>query len=156
MRQHYPSMLLTAYSGDPRIPLAGVLKYTGCLKKAILTHHSMEPKSGTCTHTLINCWQCRCIQMISHNTEAKWSEYHSCSAIPRVQAVKCKLLWHIPQTNHTPLWPLPAEQCIHYVAEPFETPATQRAQWICCQHLVAIYNRTQKSPLSTPWWVRAP
>ncbi|XP_072246795.1 prolyl endopeptidase-like isoform X2 [Leuresthes tenuis] len=43
--QHYPSMLLTAYSGDPRIPLAGVLKYTGCLKKAILTHHSMEPKS---------------------------------------------------------------------------------------------------------------
>ncbi|KAM4592194.1 prolyl endopeptidase-like isoform 2-T2 [Odontesthes bonariensis] len=41
----YPSMLLTAYSGDPRIPLAGVLKYTGCLKKAILTHHSMEPKS---------------------------------------------------------------------------------------------------------------
>uniref|UniRef100_A0A3Q4MQP9 Prolyl endopeptidase n=1 Tax=Neolamprologus brichardi TaxID=32507 RepID=A0A3Q4MQP9_NEOBR len=45
--QHYPSMLLTAYSGDNMVPLAGVLKYTEQLKKAIHTHSSMKPKSGT-------------------------------------------------------------------------------------------------------------
>ncbi|XP_008296298.1 prolyl endopeptidase-like [Stegastes partitus] len=43
--QHYPSMLLTAYSGDARVPLTGVLKYTEQLKKAIHTHFSMKPKS---------------------------------------------------------------------------------------------------------------
>ncbi|XP_014326176.1 prolyl endopeptidase-like [Xiphophorus maculatus] len=36
--QCYPSMLLTAYSGDPRIPLEGVLKYTKYIKEAIHTH----------------------------------------------------------------------------------------------------------------------
>uniref|UniRef100_A0A087XZ18 Prolyl endopeptidase n=1 Tax=Poecilia formosa TaxID=48698 RepID=A0A087XZ18_POEFO len=36
--QRYPSMLLTAYSGDPRIPLEGVLKYAKYIKKAIHTH----------------------------------------------------------------------------------------------------------------------
>lgn len=43
--QHYPSMLLTAYSGDNMVPLAGVLKYTEQLKKAVHTHSSMKPKS---------------------------------------------------------------------------------------------------------------
>ncbi|XP_039994577.1 prolyl endopeptidase-like [Xiphias gladius] len=43
--QRYPSMLLSAYSGDARIPLAGVLKYTEQLKKAIHTHFIMSPKS---------------------------------------------------------------------------------------------------------------
>ncbi|KAA8583586.1 hypothetical protein FQN60_014794 [Etheostoma spectabile] len=43
--QRYPSILLTAYSGDARVPLAGVLKYTEQLKSAIHTHFSMEPKS---------------------------------------------------------------------------------------------------------------
>uniref|UniRef100_A0A3B5M0V2 Prolyl endopeptidase n=1 Tax=Xiphophorus couchianus TaxID=32473 RepID=A0A3B5M0V2_9TELE len=36
--QCYSSMLLTVYSGDPRIPLEGVLKYTKYIKKAIHTH----------------------------------------------------------------------------------------------------------------------
>ncbi|XP_023250193.1 prolyl endopeptidase-like [Seriola lalandi dorsalis] len=44
--QHYPSMLLTAYRGDARVPLAGVLKYTEQLKKAIHTHFIMNPKSA--------------------------------------------------------------------------------------------------------------
>lgn len=43
-------MLLTAYSDDTRVPLAGVLKYTEQLKKAIHTHLTIKPKSGT--HTL--------------------------------------------------------------------------------------------------------
>ncbi|XP_047458663.1 prolyl endopeptidase-like [Mugil cephalus] len=43
--QHYPSMLLTAYSGDARVPLAGVLKYTQQLKKAIHTHFSRKSQS---------------------------------------------------------------------------------------------------------------
>ncbi|XP_054874462.1 prolyl endopeptidase-like isoform X2 [Amphiprion ocellaris] len=43
--QHYPSMLLTAYSGDARVPLAGIIKYTEQLKKVIHTHLSMQPKS---------------------------------------------------------------------------------------------------------------
>uniref|UniRef100_UPI003AAD8D24 prolyl endopeptidase-like n=1 Tax=Centroberyx gerrardi TaxID=166262 RepID=UPI003AAD8D24 len=41
--QRYPSMLLTAYSGDARVPLAGVLKYTEQLKKAIHTHFTIHP-----------------------------------------------------------------------------------------------------------------
>lgn len=44
-------MLLTAYSGDPRVPLEGVLKYTERLKEAIHTHFSMKPKTGTSSHT---------------------------------------------------------------------------------------------------------
>uniref|UniRef100_A0A3P8RV63 Prolyl endopeptidase n=1 Tax=Amphiprion percula TaxID=161767 RepID=A0A3P8RV63_AMPPE len=41
--QHYPSMLLTAYSGDARVPLAGIIKYTEQLKKVIHTHLKCEP-----------------------------------------------------------------------------------------------------------------
>ncbi|XP_074501609.1 prolyl endopeptidase-like isoform X2 [Sebastes fasciatus] len=44
--QCYPSILLTAYSGDARVPLAGVLKYTEQLKNAIHTHFTMTSKSG--------------------------------------------------------------------------------------------------------------
>ncbi|TMS04485.1 Prolyl endopeptidase-like [Larimichthys crocea] len=43
--QCYPSILLTAYSGDARVPLTGVLKYTEQLKNAIHTHSAMKPKS---------------------------------------------------------------------------------------------------------------
>ncbi|XP_037535396.1 prolyl endopeptidase-like [Nematolebias whitei] len=43
--QQYPSMLLTAYSGDPRVPLEGVLKYTERLKEAIHAHFSMKPET---------------------------------------------------------------------------------------------------------------
>ncbi|XP_067466635.1 prolyl endopeptidase-like isoform X1 [Thunnus thynnus] len=43
--QRYPSMLLTAYSDDTRVPLAGVLKYTEQLKKAIHTYFTIKPKS---------------------------------------------------------------------------------------------------------------
>ncbi|KAK3554353.1 hypothetical protein QTP70_022163 [Hemibagrus guttatus] len=38
--QLYPSMLITAYSEDSRVPLAGVLKYVEKLKKAIQMHTS--------------------------------------------------------------------------------------------------------------------
>ncbi|KAM9847958.1 prolyl endopeptidase-like [Aulostomus maculatus] len=41
--QRYPSMLLTASRDDSRVPLAGVLKYTGQLKKATHTHFTMRP-----------------------------------------------------------------------------------------------------------------
>ncbi|XP_026165635.1 prolyl endopeptidase-like isoform X2 [Mastacembelus armatus] len=43
--QRYPSMLLTAYSGDARVPLSGVLKYTEQLKKAIQKHFTVNPKA---------------------------------------------------------------------------------------------------------------
>ncbi|KAM4607434.1 prolyl endopeptidase-like [Polymixia lowei] len=43
--QCYPSMLLTAYSGDARVPLPGVLKYTERLKNAIHTHFSRHSVS---------------------------------------------------------------------------------------------------------------
>lgn len=42
-------MLLTAYINDARVPLAGVLRYTEKLKKAIHTHFSMNLDSGMCT-----------------------------------------------------------------------------------------------------------
>ncbi|XP_054655413.1 prolyl endopeptidase-like isoform X2 [Dunckerocampus dactyliophorus] len=42
--QRYPSMLLTAYSGDSRAPLAGVLKYSEKLKEAVQAHFSMAAK----------------------------------------------------------------------------------------------------------------
>ncbi|XP_076600019.1 prolyl endopeptidase-like isoform X2 [Chaetodon auriga] len=42
--QHYPSILLTAYSDDARVPLSGVLKYTERLRKAIHTYFTMKPK----------------------------------------------------------------------------------------------------------------
>uniref|UniRef100_A0A3P8UVM9 Prolyl endopeptidase n=1 Tax=Cynoglossus semilaevis TaxID=244447 RepID=A0A3P8UVM9_CYNSE len=74
--QCYPSMLLTAYSDDSRIPLAGVLKYSQQLKEAIDTHFSTNPqpepnlvlniKSGASHHgpddfeqmleEVMNCW----------------------------------------------------------------------------------------------------
>ncbi|XP_036429725.1 prolyl endopeptidase-like [Colossoma macropomum] len=38
--QLYPSMLITAYSGDSRVPLSGVKKYVERLSKAIQTHTS--------------------------------------------------------------------------------------------------------------------
>lgn len=50
-------MLLTAYSGDPRIPLAGVLKYTHLLKKAVHTHMSSKPKPGTSTLHIVSTFQ---------------------------------------------------------------------------------------------------
>nr|XP_046258403.1 prolyl endopeptidase-like [Scatophagus argus] len=43
--QCYPSFLLTAYSGDARVPLAGVLKYVERLKDAIHTHFTLKPES---------------------------------------------------------------------------------------------------------------
>ncbi|KAM3605618.1 uncharacterized protein V6R79_002085 [Siganus canaliculatus] len=43
--QRYPSVLLTAYSSDTRVPLAGVLKYTEKLKKAVHTHFTTKPES---------------------------------------------------------------------------------------------------------------
>uniref|UniRef100_W5K9W0 Prolyl endopeptidase n=2 Tax=Astyanax mexicanus TaxID=7994 RepID=W5K9W0_ASTMX len=42
--QLYPSMLITAYSGDSRVPLSGVLKYVERLKKAIQTHTSSSSR----------------------------------------------------------------------------------------------------------------
>ncbi|XP_062852049.1 prolyl endopeptidase-like isoform X2 [Trichomycterus rosablanca] len=44
--QLYPSMLITAYSGDMRVPLSGVLKYVERLKKAIQTHTSRVSTKG--------------------------------------------------------------------------------------------------------------
>nr|XP_033468779.1 prolyl endopeptidase-like [Epinephelus lanceolatus] len=43
--QCYPSILLTAYSDDARVPLAGVLKYAEQLSNAIHTHFTTKPKS---------------------------------------------------------------------------------------------------------------
>lgn len=45
-------MLLTAYSGDDRVPLAGVLRYTEQMKKSIRTHFTVNPESGMLTPTL--------------------------------------------------------------------------------------------------------
>ncbi|XP_034537759.1 prolyl endopeptidase-like [Notolabrus celidotus] len=44
--QCYPSILLTAYRDDARVPLAGVLKYTEQVRSAIQTHCTVKPKSG--------------------------------------------------------------------------------------------------------------
>ncbi|CAJ1067083.1 prolyl endopeptidase-like [Xyrichtys novacula] len=44
--QCYPSILLTAYRDDARVPLAGVLKYSERIKKAIQTHYFQKPESG--------------------------------------------------------------------------------------------------------------
>ncbi|KAK1791515.1 hypothetical protein P4O66_013517, partial [Electrophorus voltai] len=38
--QLYPSVLITAYSGDSRVPFSGVLKYVERLKRAVQTHAS--------------------------------------------------------------------------------------------------------------------
>ncbi|XP_068184337.1 prolyl endopeptidase-like [Antennarius striatus] len=42
--QCYPSILLTAYSSDARVAVAGVLKYTERLNDAIRTHFTMRPE----------------------------------------------------------------------------------------------------------------
>lgn len=52
MLQLYPSMLITAYSEDSRVPLAGVLKYVEKLKKAIQTHTSKLDVNGQSTASL--------------------------------------------------------------------------------------------------------
>ncbi|XP_028324862.1 prolyl endopeptidase-like isoform X2 [Gouania willdenowi] len=43
--QLYPSVLLTAYSSDPRVPLTGVLRYSERLRRAIHDHQSKKPQS---------------------------------------------------------------------------------------------------------------
>uniref|UniRef100_A0A673BAS0 Prolyl endopeptidase n=1 Tax=Sphaeramia orbicularis TaxID=375764 RepID=A0A673BAS0_9TELE len=40
--QKYPSMLLTAYSGDTRAPLTGIIRYTEKIQTAIHAHFSMH------------------------------------------------------------------------------------------------------------------
>lgn len=52
LNQCYPSILLTAYKDDARVPLSGVLKYTERLKDAVHTHCAANPKSGTFTLAL--------------------------------------------------------------------------------------------------------
>ncbi|KAM9804025.1 prolyl endopeptidase-like [Neosynchiropus ocellatus] len=42
--QCYPSMLVTAFRGDARVPLAGVLKYTRRIKEAVDTHFGGQPR----------------------------------------------------------------------------------------------------------------
>lgn len=46
MKQRYPSIMLTAYSADARIPLAGLLRYTETLKEAIRIHGATTAKPG--------------------------------------------------------------------------------------------------------------
>ncbi|KAL2083369.1 hypothetical protein ACEWY4_021142 [Coilia grayii] len=48
--QHYPSMLITAYRGDCRVPVSGVEKYVARLRAAVDTHsslgiHKAEPET---------------------------------------------------------------------------------------------------------------
>ncbi|XP_010887078.1 prolyl endopeptidase-like isoform X1 [Esox lucius] len=43
--QLYPSMLLTAYRGDSRVPLAGVMRYVERLREAIHTHLNGHPET---------------------------------------------------------------------------------------------------------------
>ncbi|XP_012720438.2 prolyl endopeptidase-like isoform X1 [Fundulus heteroclitus] len=45
--QLYPSMLLTAYSGDPRVPLEGVLQYATFVKTALHSHLSRDPNADS-------------------------------------------------------------------------------------------------------------
>ncbi|TNM99524.1 hypothetical protein fugu_012557 [Takifugu bimaculatus] len=45
--QPYPSILLTAYRDDSRIPLAGVLRYSQTLKSAINAYSTTKSKSGS-------------------------------------------------------------------------------------------------------------
>ncbi|XP_074532550.1 prolyl endopeptidase-like [Halichoeres trimaculatus] len=44
--QCYPSILLTAYRDDARVPLSGVLQYAERVKTAVHTHCAAKPKSG--------------------------------------------------------------------------------------------------------------
>lgn len=41
--QRYPSMLLTAYNADSRVPLSGIVKYSEMLQKAIHSYFSLSP-----------------------------------------------------------------------------------------------------------------
>ncbi|KAG7334241.1 hypothetical protein KOW79_002648 [Hemibagrus wyckioides] len=52
--QLYPSMLITAYSEDSRVPLAGVLKYVEKLKKAIQIHTSNLRIKGHVPAVILN------------------------------------------------------------------------------------------------------
>ncbi|XP_066535013.1 prolyl endopeptidase-like isoform X2 [Hoplias malabaricus] len=52
--QLYPSMLITAYSGDSRVPLSGVRKYVEKLRKAILTHSSSLCTKGPVPTVLLD------------------------------------------------------------------------------------------------------
>ncbi|XP_068597740.1 prolyl endopeptidase-like [Brachionichthys hirsutus] len=45
--QCYPSILLTAYRGDARVPVSGVLEYTERLNDAIHTHFAMKPETDS-------------------------------------------------------------------------------------------------------------
>ncbi|XP_072292669.1 prolyl endopeptidase-like [Eucyclogobius newberryi] len=47
--QMYPSMLLTAYNADSRVPLSGIVKYAEKLQKAIDSYLSLNPGSE-CEH----------------------------------------------------------------------------------------------------------
>ncbi|NXX89730.1 PPCEL protein, partial [Centropus bengalensis] len=44
--QHYPSVFITAYENDQRIPLTGVLRYVQKLRKAALDHASTSKKGN--------------------------------------------------------------------------------------------------------------
>lgn len=44
--QRYPSVMLTAYGADARVPLPGVLRYTEKLKEAVRTHAATGAKPG--------------------------------------------------------------------------------------------------------------
>ncbi|MBN3298428.1 PPCEL protein, partial [Amia calva] len=50
--QRYPSMLLTAYEGDQRVPLAGVRRYADRLAAAVQTYAGSLKEAGTHNHTL--------------------------------------------------------------------------------------------------------
>ncbi|XP_027006078.1 prolyl endopeptidase-like isoform X2 [Tachysurus fulvidraco] len=52
--QLYPSMLITAYSEDSRVPLAGVLKYVKKLQKAIQTHTRNLRTKGHVPDVILN------------------------------------------------------------------------------------------------------
>ncbi|XP_055018690.1 prolyl endopeptidase-like isoform X2 [Boleophthalmus pectinirostris] len=47
--QRYPSMLITAYSGDSRVSLSGIVKYAEELQKAINSHFTLNQRSE-CGH----------------------------------------------------------------------------------------------------------
>ncbi|CAN9499618.1 unnamed protein product [Ophioblennius macclurei] len=52
--QRYPSMLLTAYRDDARIPLAGVIKYTERLQKAVNAHVNTNSDCEPAPNVVLN------------------------------------------------------------------------------------------------------
>ncbi|NXU58471.1 PPCEL protein, partial [Turnix velox] len=44
--QYYPSVFITAYENDQRVPLIGILRYAQKLRKAVLDHASKASKKG--------------------------------------------------------------------------------------------------------------